>query len=192
MKNTKKRDPWTPKPGEPNPHYVAFVLYLALGPNRERIISKGVGNQLWNMLMSGIGSMEEDTPLPLVCTAVSATLKNMTREDALDRIDSNSSDFSFFKSFHKGLHDDEQLLAAIEAMLAALKKVKRGQKLPRPSNQSGSEVVRDVERFLNKKRYSSCHHSRASSTRLRMPLPLSILTRFQSITHPRAERLPKK
>ena len=150
MKNTKKRDPWTQKPGEPNPHYIAFVLYLSLGPNRDRIISKGVGKQLWNMLMAGIGSMEEDTPLPLVCTVISATLKNMIREDALHRIDSNSSHFPFFKSFHKGLHDDEQLLAAIEAMLAALKKVKRGKKLPRPSNQSGSDVVRDVEWFLQK------------------------------------------
>ena len=150
MKNTKKRAPWEQKPGEANPHYVAFVLYLSLGPNRERIISKGVGNQLWNMLMAGIGSMEEDTPLPLVCTAISATLKNMIRKDALHRIDSNSSHFPFFKSFHKGLHDDEQLLAAIETMLAALEKVKRGQELPRPSHQSGRQVVRDVEWFLKK------------------------------------------
>ena len=150
MKNTKRRDPWAQKPGEPNPHYVAFVLYLSLGPKRDRIISKGIGNQLWNMLMAGIDSMGNDAPLPLVCTAISATLKNMTREDALAQIDSNSSHFPFFKSFHKGLHDDEQLLAAIETMLAALEKVKRGQKLPRPSNQSGRHVVRDVERFLKK------------------------------------------
>ena len=150
MKNTKKRDPWTQKPGEPNPHYIAFVLYLSLGPNRERIISKGIGHQLWNMLMAGIDSMEEDTPLPLVCTAISATLKSMTREDALDWIDSNNSDFPFFKSFHNGLHDNEQLMAAIETMLAALKKVKRDKKLPRPSNQSGCEVVHDVEKFLKK------------------------------------------
>lgn len=150
MKNTKKRDPWEQKHGEANPHYIAFVLYLSLGPNRERIISKGVGNQLWNMLMAGIDSMEEDTPLPLVCTIISATLKNMIRKDALDQIDSNSSDFPFFKNFHKGLHDDEQLLAAIETMLAALEKVEHGKKLPRPSNQSGNEVVRDVERFLKK------------------------------------------
>ena len=150
MIGKKKRAPWAQKPGEPNPHYIAFVLYLSLGPNHDRIISKGVGKQLWNMLMAGIGSMEEDTPLPLVCTAVSATLKNMTREDALDRIDSNNSDFPFFKSFHNGLHDDEQLLAAIETMLAALEKVKRGQELPRPSHQSGRQVVRDVEWFLKK------------------------------------------
>ena len=151
MKNTKRRDPWAQKPGEANPHYIAFVLYLSLGPNRDKIISKGVGNQLWNMLMADIDSMEEDTALPLVCTVISATLENMTREDALAQIDNNSIHYPFFKSFHKGLHDDEQLMAAIETMLAALKKVKRGQKLPRPSNQSGSEVVRDVERFLNKK-----------------------------------------
>ena len=125
MKHMKEREPWEQKPGESNPHYVAFVLYLSLGPNRERIISAGVGNQLWNMLMAGIDSMEEDTPLPLVCTIISATLRNMIREDALDQIDSNSSDFLFFENFHKGLHDDEQLMAAIETMLAALKKVKR-------------------------------------------------------------------
>ena len=150
MKHKKEREPREQKPGEPNPHYVAFILYLSLGPKRDRIISKGIGNQLWTMLMAGIDSMEDDAPLPLVCTVISATLKNMIREDALHRIDSNSSHFPFFKSFHKGLHDDEQLLAAIETMLAALEKVKRGQELPRPSHQSGRQVVRDVEWFLKK------------------------------------------
>ena len=152
MKHKKEREPREQKPGEPNPHYVAFILYLSLGPKRDRIISKGIGNQLWTMLMAGIDSMEDDAPLPLVCSAISATLKNMTREDALAQIDSNSSHFPFFKSFHKGLHDDEQLLAAIETMLAALEKVKRGKKLLRPSNQSSTEVVRNVERFLKKKK----------------------------------------
>ncbi|MCY3992173.1 MAG: hypothetical protein OXF50_13210 [Caldilineaceae bacterium] len=150
MKNKKKRQPWEQQPGESNPDYVAFVLYQSLGPNRDNIIISGIGSQLWNMLMAGIDFMEDDAPLPLVCASLSATLKNMMREDALDRIDRNSIHYPFFKSFHEGLHADEQLLAAIETMRVALKRVKRGKKLPRPSRQSGSDVVRDVEKFLKK------------------------------------------
>ena len=148
MKNGRKAQTWKQRPGEPNPRYAAFVLYLSLGPRRDGIVSKGSGRQLWQMLMGGIDRMQDDAPLPLVCDVMSAVLKNMLREDALEQMDKRSSDFAFFEAFHNGLNGDEELLAAMETMVGNLEKVKGGEELPRRSDQSGSEIVRDVERFL--------------------------------------------
>ncbi len=83
MNNRRKPREWDQRPGEPNPSYVAFVLYLSLGPRREQIIDEGVGRQLWRLLMAGIDCINDDTPLPLVCDTVSVALNNMLREDAL-------------------------------------------------------------------------------------------------------------
>ncbi|MCY4079494.1 MAG: hypothetical protein OXF54_04570 [Caldilineaceae bacterium] len=141
---------WGQQPGEPNPSYVALVLYLSLGPKREQTIDSGVGRQLWRMLMAVIDRMQDDTPLPLVCDIISAALKNMLCEDALEKIDSNGDDFRFFGSFHKALHDDEQLHSAVETMRANLEKAKSGQELPPLSFPSRRRIMRDVERFLEK------------------------------------------
>ena len=148
MKNTSKPQPWNQRPAEPNPRYVAFVLYLSLGPTPDRIISGAVGKQLWRMLMAGIESLQDDTPLPVVCDTISATLQNMLAEDAPARIDKRSVHFPFVRNFHQGLQADEHLLTAIETMLANLEKVRRGQELPRPPEQSGREIVRNVQSFL--------------------------------------------
>ena len=62
--NTRKLQPWNQRPAEPDSHYVAFVLYLSLGPKPDGIISRGVGKQLWQIFMAGIESLQDDTPLP--------------------------------------------------------------------------------------------------------------------------------
>ncbi|MCY3991300.1 MAG: hypothetical protein OXF50_08760 [Caldilineaceae bacterium] len=141
---------WDQQPGEPNPSYVAFVLYLSLGPKREQIIGRGVGRQMWRMLLAGIDRMQDDTPLPLVCDIISAVLYNMLCEDALEQIDKSGDDFHFFENFHNGLHGDEQLLSAVETMRANLEKVKNGQELPPLSYPSRGRIMRDVKRFLEK------------------------------------------
>ena len=141
---------WGQQPGEPNPSYVAFVLYLSLGPKREQVIDSGVGRQMWQILMAGIDRMQDDTPLPLVCDIISAVLKNMLCEDALEQIDKSGGDFHFYEYFHNGLHGDEQLLSAVETMRANLEKVKNGQELPPLSYPSRRRIMRDVERFLEK------------------------------------------
>lgn len=150
MTNKTKQQAWDQRPGEPNPSYVAFVLYLSLGPGREQIIRRGAGCQLWQMLMAGIDRMNDETPLPLVCDITSAVLNNMLREDALEQIDRNGGDFGFFESFHKALHDDEQLHSAVESMLSNLEKVKNSQELPPLSYPSRDRIMRDVKRFLEK------------------------------------------
>jgi len=148
MNNKKKPQAWDQRPGEPNPSYVAFVLYLSLGPARKQIIRRGAGRQLWQMLMAGIDRMKYDTPLPLVCDITSAVLNNMLREDALEQIDKSGDDFRFFESLHTALHGDEQLHSAVESMLSNLEKVKRGQDLPPVSYPSRDRIMRDVKRFL--------------------------------------------
>ncbi|MDE0430986.1 MAG: hypothetical protein OXH98_14590 [Caldilineaceae bacterium] len=150
MNNNIRPQAWDQRPGEPNPSYVAFVLYLSLGPKREQIIDSGVGRQLWRMLMAVIDRMQDDTPLPLVCDIISAALKNMLCEDALEQIDRNGDDFHFFENFHNSLYDDEQLHSAVETMRANLEKVKDGQELPPLSYPSRRRIMRDVERFLEK------------------------------------------
>ena len=147
----KKQVAWEQRPGEPNPQYVAFVLYLCLGPKRNRIIREGAGKDLWQMLLTGLEGMNDDAPLPLVCYVMSSTLKNIMKEDALEQIGKDSPHLPFMTSFHEKLQADEQLLAAMEEMLSALEKVKRGESLPRSPVKSGSEVVRDVDRFLKKR-----------------------------------------
>lgn len=150
MNTNVRPQPWDQRPGEPNPTYVAFVLYLSLGPKRAQIIDEGVGRQLWRMLMAGIDRMNDDTPLPLVCDIVSVVLNNMLREDALQQIDSSRGDDSFYEDFHTGLHGDEQLLSAVETMLSNLERVKNGQQLPPLSYPSRHRIMRDVELFLEK------------------------------------------
>ncbi|MDE0071541.1 MAG: hypothetical protein OXO48_17635 [Caldilineaceae bacterium] len=150
MNNNIRPQAWDQRPGEPNPSYVAFVLYLSLGPKREQIIDSGVGRQLWRMLMAVIDRMQDDTPLPLVCDIISAALKNMLCEDALEQIDRNGDDFHFFENFHNSLYDDEQLHSAVETMRANLEKVKDGKELPPLSYPSRRRIMRDVERFLEK------------------------------------------
>lgn len=150
MNNNIRPQAWDQRPGEPNPSYVAFVLYLSLGPKREQIIDSGVGRQLWRMLMAFIDRMQDDTPLPLVCDIISAALQNMLFEDALEQIDKSGDDFRFFESFHNSLHGDEQLLSAVETMRSNLEKVKSGQELPPLSYPSRGRIMRDVERFLEK------------------------------------------
>ena len=149
MNSNRQPQPWDQRPGEPNPAYVAFVLYLSLGPKREQIIDEGVGRQLWRLLMAGIDCINDDTPLPLVCHTVSSALNNMLREDALQQIDSSGSDASFYENFHNGLHGDEQLHSAVETMLSNLERVKNGQQLP-PLSYPSRRIMRDVERFLEK------------------------------------------
>ena len=150
MKNKIKPQAWSQRPGEPNPSYVAFVLYLSLGPGREDIIRRGAGRQLWQILMAGFDGLQDDTPLPFVCDIVSAVLTSMLQEDLLDEIDKNGGDFRFFESFHKALHDDEQLHSAVESMLSNLEKVKNGQELPPLSYPSRGRIMRDIRRFLEK------------------------------------------
>lgn len=150
MNNKRKPQAWDQRPGEPNPSYVAFVLYLSLGPGCEEIIGRGAGRQLWQILMAGFDGLQDDTPLPFICDIISVVLNNILREDALEQIDKNGDDFHFFERFHKALHDDEQLLSAIETMLSNLEKVKRGQELPPLSYPSRGRIMRDVERFLKK------------------------------------------
>lgn len=150
MNNNITPQAWDQRAGEPNPSYVAFVLYLSLGPGREEIIGRGAGRQLWQTLMAGIDDLQDDTPLPLVCDIVSAVLNNMLREDALEQIDKNGGDFRFFENFHNSLHGDEQLLSAVETMRANLEKVKNGQELPPLSYPSRDRIMRDVKHFLEK------------------------------------------
>lgn len=150
MTNKTRPQKWDQRPGEPNPSYVAFVLYLSLGPKREQIIASGVGRQMWRMLMAVIDRMQDDTPLPLVCDIISAALKNMLCEDALEQIGKNGGDFRFFENFHNSLHDDEQLHSAVESMRSNLEMVKNGQELPPLSYPSRGRIMRDVERFLEK------------------------------------------
>ena len=150
MNTNVRPQPWDQRPGEPNPAYVAFVLYLSLGPKRAQIIDEGVGRHLWQLLMAAIDLINDDTPLPLVCHTVSVALNNMLREDALQQIDSSGGDDSFYENFHNGLHGDEQLHSAVEAMLSNLERVKNGQQLPPLSYPSRGQITRDVERFLEK------------------------------------------
>ncbi|MDE0429551.1 MAG: hypothetical protein OXH98_07235 [Caldilineaceae bacterium] len=150
MKSKRTLQAWGQQPGEPNPSYVAFVLYLSLGSKREQIIDSGVGRQMWRTLKAGIDRMQDDTPLPLACDIISAVLKNMLCEDALEQINKSGSDFHFYEYFHNGLHGDEQLHSAVESMLSNLEKVKNGQELPPLSYPSSDRIMRDVERFLEK------------------------------------------
>ena len=144
MKTNRKPQPWDQRPGEPNPAYVAFVLYLSLGPGRKRIIGSGAGYQMWQILMAGIVGLQDDTPLPFICHITSAVLKNMLREDTLQQIDRSGGDFHFFQDFHGGLHGDEQLLSAVETMLSNLEKVENGQELPPLSYPARHQIMRDV------------------------------------------------
>ena len=126
MKTNQKPPQWTQQPNEPNPDYVAFVLYCSLGPNRDRIISTDLGSQLWELLMAATGSIPEETPLPLVCSQVSALLKILISEDLVDHLDPNGSADARLQRFHARLQRDEQLLSALETMLAALAQLQRG------------------------------------------------------------------
>ena len=150
MTTNQKPPQWARQPDEPNPDYVAFVLYYALGPNRDRIISTDFGSQLWELLMAATASIPQDTPLPRVCSQVSALLKILISENLVDHLDPNGKADACLKRFHARLQRDEQLLSALETMLAALAQLQRGHGLARPPDQPACEILSDVENFLKR------------------------------------------
>ena len=148
MNNRKSSPSWVQQPNEPSPAYVAFALYCSLGPNRDRIITTNFGSQLWELLMAATGSIPQNTPLLLVCSQTSALLKLLLREDIVEHLDPNGKADARLKQFHARLHNDEQILAALETMLSTIENLERGQGLSRLPDQSHSQVLADVETFL--------------------------------------------
>ena len=151
MNNGQNTLPWTKQPNEPNPDYVAFALYCALGPNRDSIISTDFGSRLWELLMAATGSIPPDTPLPRVCSQVSALLKILISEDLVDHLDPNGEADARLKRFHARLQRDEQLLSALETMLSTLAQLQRGRGLSPLPDQPVAEILGDVENFLKRK-----------------------------------------
>lgn len=150
MKTNQKPPQWTQQPDEPNPDYVAFALYCSLGPNRDWIISTDFGSQLWELLMAATGSIPEDTPLPRVCSQLSALLKILISENTVDHLDPNGKADACLKRFHARLQRDEQLLSALEALLAVLAQLQRGRGLSPLPDQPAAEILSDVENFLKR------------------------------------------
>lgn len=150
MTTNQKPPQWAQQPNEPNPDYVAFALYCSLGPNRDRIISTDFGSQLWELLMAATASIPPDTPLPRVCSQVSALLKLLINEDLDEHLDPNSKADARLKRFHARLQRDEQLLSALETMLSALAQLQRGHGLSSLPDQPAGEILNDVEDFLNR------------------------------------------
>ena len=117
MKTNRKPPPRAQQHNEQNPYDVAFALYCSLGAGRHGIISRGVGKELWERLMTATDRMVEDTPLFLVCFHISALLKKLFREDAAGHVDPDRIEDACHRHFLHRLRSDEQLLAAVETML---------------------------------------------------------------------------
>ena len=150
MKTNHNPPQWAQQPNEPNPDYVAFALYFSLGPNRDRIISADFGSRLWELLMAATGSIPPHTPLPRVCSQVSALLKILVNEDLDQHLDPNGEADACLKRFHARLQRDEQLLSALEAMLSTLAQLQRGHGLSPLPDQPAAEILGDVENFLKR------------------------------------------
>ena len=150
MKTDQKPPQWTQQPGEPNPDYVALALYCSLGPNRDWIISTDFGSRLWELPMAATGRIPEDTPMPRVCSQLSALLKIPISEDTVDHLDLNGKADARLKRPHARLQRDEQFLTALETMLAALAQLQRGHGLSNLPDQPAGEILIDVENFLKR------------------------------------------
>ena len=119
---------WDQRPEEPNPSYIGFVLFLSLGQDRDRIIETDTGKQLWEILMSRLERMKDDTPLREVCQVMLMILKNMLREDVHKHLGKNKES-NFSVGFQKELQKDRKLKSRIRVMISNLERVQRGEKL---------------------------------------------------------------
>ncbi|MCY4091995.1 MAG: hypothetical protein OXF62_14350 [Caldilineaceae bacterium] len=129
MTSSKDRKAWEQRPNEPNPAYVAFVLFASLGPDRESIVKSGTGKSLWEMLMAGLERMDDTAPLPAVCEVIIHTLKNMLEKNLLDHLDKDDENYAFVEQFHEGLQKAPVLKDQMNNMISNLEKLKRGEKL---------------------------------------------------------------
>ena len=151
MKTTAKPSPPPQKPSEPNPYYVALLLYLAAGPNRDSILTTGAGSLLWTVLFTIIDRTAEGTPLLTVCSRVSTVLQTIRRTDAVELMKPAAYQYADLKRYHNRLLADEQLLASIDTMLSALAIVQRRQSQPRFPGWPASKFAAAVETSPNRR-----------------------------------------
>lgn len=118
---------WDQRPGEPNPQYIGFVLYLSLGPQRDKIVETDTGKYLWEMLMAGLERMKDDAPLPMVCEIMISVLNN-TLGDGPEGPGNDEASKSVFE-FHKKLKKDRKLRSSIRKMITNLEVIQRGDKI---------------------------------------------------------------
>lgn len=118
---------WDRDPNESAPQYIAFVLYLSLGPHREKLLETFAGSFLWEMLMSGLEYMDEEIAMPLVCEIIISKLQEALN-DAPD-VRKGGKESARMLRFHRELRHDPRLKSRIKAMISNLEKLRVGGKI---------------------------------------------------------------